>query len=241
MAKTNANNIPACDGSAATCSTMESSSSSLVPRFLPFPVKLLEFGKIVKSSSPPLCIDNNKKNGTDIRDLVVLGSWDIPLQGGALVLEDNQSLPKKSSSSRKSVSDYRGRLIFTIAKTSQLSRDRQSDASIESLYDSNSYQIITGIRDYRPWLAGGGYSSKSEKNKPCENIWDAIKANREATTRQVCHAFYLSTQSMVHAYVVWRFHNAWRQQLAMAVRTTAVTLAATEKIEGALTGEGNIA
>ena len=186
------------------------SSASLLARFVPLPVKLLEFGKIVESS--PSCNDNDGENVSNKKDLVVLGSWDIPLKGGSLVLEDDEKGP-----------DYRGKLMFAIAKKTQSPDKDQSDASIESCRNSNSYQIITGIRDYRPWLAGGGYTSRSEESETHDNIWDAIKANRENTTRKLCHGFYLSTQSMVHAYCTWRFHHAWRKQLATTIRTTRTT------------------
>jgi hypothetical protein len=199
-------------GIAAADNSQTVSSSSLLARFVPLPVKLLEFGKIVESS--PSSVDNHGDNVINQKGLIVLGSWDIPLQGGSLLLEDDESGP-----------DYRGKLMFAIARKTQLPDEDQSDDSIESCRNSNSYQIITGIRDYRPWLAGGGYTSKSEENKTHDNVWDAIKANRETTTRKLCHGFYLSTQSMVHAYVTWRFHSAWRQQLATTVRTTRTTAA----------------
>lgn len=218
-------NLARSPGSGANTTTV--SSSSLVPRFVPFPVKLLEFGKIVETK-PPLCIDDNGSNEFHKGDLVVLGSWDIPLQGGALVLDDDQILARKLSSSRKSGPDYRGRLIFAIAKRSELSHEGKYNKSFKHCNEGNRYQIITGIRDYRPWLAGGGYSSKSEENKSSGNIWNAIKANRVSTTRFLNHAFYLSTQSMVHAYVTWRFHHAWKRQLAIAFRKHTMTTTDTE-------------
>jgi len=209
-------------GIAAANSSTIASSSSLLARFAPFPVRLLDFGKMVESS--PSSDGNHEDNRCVKKGLVVLGSWDIPLEGGTLVLEDDQSQEQKSRSSSSSCSSpkYRGKLMFAIAKTTRLPDDQRDD-SMKSCRYSNSYHIITGIRDYRPWLAGGGYTSKLKENKTHENIWDAIKDNRETTTRRLCHAFYLSTQSMVHAYVTWRFHHAWRQELAVAVRTTAMS------------------
>jgi len=182
-------------------------SSSLMARFVPFPVKLLEFGKMVESSSPSSDIHSNSN-----ADLVVLGSWEIPLQGGTLILEDEE--PSSSSAT-----DYRGKLTFVIAKTTRSDEECKRIKSIESC--RNRYQIMTSIVDYRPWLAGGGYVSKPKKNatNATTRIWDALKDNRETTTRQLCHAFYLSTQSMVHAYVTWRFHKKWRANLMTAAKT----------------------
>jgi len=190
------------------------SSSSLLARFTTFPVKLLEFGNPVESSSPSFVYERGVKN-TNQNSTVVLGSWDIPLQGGALILEKDESQEKSSLSSTKSDFRCRGKLMFAIVKTT-LDKNKGVD-SIESRIDDSSYEIITGIRNYRPWLAGGGYTEENERH---DNIWDALKANRETTTRRLCHGFYLSTQSMVHAYVTWRFHKAWKKELATAVRTT---------------------
>ncbi len=189
-------------------------SSSLLARFTPFAVKLLEFGNPVESSSPHFLYQRGVKSTTQ-NSTVVLGSWDIPLQGGALIFEDDQPQEQKSSLSTKHDSRCRGKLMFAIVKTTP-DKNKGGD-SIESRVDDSSYEIITGIRNYRPWLAGGGYAEENEKH---DNIWDALKANRETTTRRLCHGFYLSTQSMVHAYVTWRFHNAWKKELVTAVRTT---------------------
>jgi hypothetical protein len=49
------------------------------------------------------------------------------------------------------------------------------------------------IVDYRPWLAG------------------------QAPVPLVRKSLYLSTQSIVHAYITWRFHQAWRHELKQVI------------------------
>lgn len=188
--------------------TTEASSSSLLARFTTFPVKLLEFGKPVESSLPSYAHENENQNNKNNK--VILGSWDIPLVGGGLVLEEDESQEQSLGSSGTSRPDSRGKLMFAIVKTTALQEEIKGGSSTE-------YEIITGIRNYRPWLAGGGYTEDTGAH---DNIWDALKANRETTTRRLCHGFYLSTQSMVHAYVTWRFHHAWKKELLTAVRET---------------------
>ena len=193
------------------------SSSSLLARFTTFPVKLLTFGSPVESSCSSFIYQDGVED-TNQNSTVILGSWDIPLEGGALLLGDDELQEQKSRSKGKY--ECRGKLMFAIVKKTGLTDKSEGDDSIESLGDSSSYEIITGIRNYQPWLAGGGYTDEKKKH---DNIWDALKANRETTTRRLCHGFYLSTQSMVHAYVTWRFHHAWKKELTAAVRTTTKT------------------
>ena len=206
------------NGITATESSTLAGSSSLLPRFAPFPVKLLEFGRVIQS--PPSTVDHSRSNEVNQKSPDILASWHIPLQGGALILGDNKSQQHQSGSSRSGSSANRGKLVFAIAKTRRLHDSEKLDTSIESYCEDNTYQIITGIRGYYPWLAGGGYTSKSEGKKKHESIWSAIKDNRETTTRRLCHAFYLSTQSMVHAYMTWRFHNSWKQRLKTVVQAS---------------------
>mmetsp|Transcript_15453 Transcript_15453/g.28764 ORF Transcript_15453/g.28764 Transcript_15453/m.28764 type:complete len:275 (+) Transcript_15453:195-1019(+) len=52
------------------------------------------------------------------------------------------------------------------------------------------YQISTQIVDYQPWLAGHPPVSSIRK-------W-----------------LYLSTQSHIHAYITWRFHKAWKDEIS---------------------------
>ena len=188
---------------------IEASSSSLLARFTTFPVKLLEFGKPVESSLASFVHDNETENSK--KDQIVLGSWDIPLVGGGLVLEDDEVQGHSLGSSSTSRADCRGKLMFAIVKRTGSQGESKGGTSTE-------YELVTGIRNYRPWLAGGGFT---EETRTHDSIWDALKANRETTTRRLCHGFYLSTQSMVHAYVTWRFHNAWKKELTTAVRTTS--------------------
>jgi hypothetical protein len=187
-------------------------SLSLRPRFLPFPLTFLEFGKMVESSSN----DNNYKNGNDDNGLVVLGSWDIPLNDGFLILQQ-----KPHQQQQRSNNCYRGKLIFAIAKTKKTpyggKRKNNKDDDEES---SPRYQIITRIVDYQPWLAGGGWSSSSaspsstttDTASTCDNTRTHIEP-----TRRLRHSFYLSTQSVVHAYMTWRFHRTWRNKLSTAL------------------------
>lgn len=162
----------------------------------------------MESSLPSYAHENESQNSKNNK--VVLGSWDIPLVGGGLVLEEDESQEQGLGSSSTSRPDSRGKLMFAIVKTTALQEEIKGGSSTE-------YEIITGIRNYRPWLAGGG---NTEDTGAHDNIWDALKANRETTTRRLCHGFYLSTQSMVHAYVTWRFHHAWKKELLTAVRAT---------------------
>jgi hypothetical protein len=192
---------------------IDRASSSLRHRFLPFPLTFLEFGKMVESSSN----DNNyKNNDNDDNDLVVLGSWDIPLNDGLLILQQ-----KPHQQQQRSNNCYRGKLTFAIAKTKKTpyggKREDNKDDDEES---SPRYQIITRIVDYQPWLAGGGWSSSSsspssttiDTASTCDNTGTHIEP-----TRRLRHAFYLSTQSVVHAYMTWRFHRTWRNKLTTAL------------------------
>jgi hypothetical protein len=54
--------------------------------------------------------------------------------------------------------------------------------------------LQTNIVDYRPWLAG------------------------QAPVPLVRKSLYLSTQSIVHAYITWRFHQAWRHELKQVIK-----------------------
>jgi len=159
-------------------------SSTLRARFIPFPVTFLEFGKMVESSN------DNHDNDDGLNN--VLASWDIPLQGGALVLQADQDTRSKLQGNNYP----RGKLTFTIQNTKQTHRTWEDTDE-----ESPRYQIITRIVDYRPWLAGGGWSS-SPHIEP---------------TRRLRHAFYLSTQSVVHAYMTFLFHRTWRQNLTTAL------------------------
>lgn len=56
---------------------------------------------------------------------------------------------------------------------------------------------------YRPWIAGGPASSSSSSS------------NGKSSSISIRPWAYLSSQSMVHAYVMWRFHNTWRRRLTV--------------------------
>mmetsp|Transcript_41504 Transcript_41504/g.47908 ORF Transcript_41504/g.47908 Transcript_41504/m.47908 type:complete len:393 (+) Transcript_41504:184-1362(+) len=159
-------------------------SSTLRARFIPFPITFLEFGEMVESSNDNYDNDDGLNN--------VLASWDIPLQGGALVLQADQ----QTRSKLQGFNYPRGKLTFTIQNTKQTHRTWE-----DTNEESPRYQIITRIVDYRPSLAGGGWSS-SPHIEP---------------TRRLRHAFYLSTQSVVHAYMTFLFHRTWRQKLTAAL------------------------
>eukprot|EP00536_Pseudo-nitzschia_multiseries_P013468 jgi/Psemu1/309994/fgenesh1_kg.576_\ len=210
------------------------SSSSLMARFVPIPVKLLEFGKAVESLPPSSSLHLEGERTDDKCDndgLVILGSWDVPLKGGTLILQDDEPQQQELEESSSCSSDYLGKLTFAIAKTTPSRTPDQRNGGSAEKSPLNNYQIITGIEDYRPWLAGGGYTSNVSQNDDTDHlrglartknkVRNALTANRETTTRQLCHAFYLSTQSMVHAYVTWRFHHEWRKELEAVVRSAA--------------------
>jgi hypothetical protein len=64
------------------------------------------------------------------------------------------------------------------------------DCSSDGCFDNCYQQLTTNIVGYRPWLAGS--------HRPVPWFRQQI---------------YLSTQSCVHAYIIWRFHKAWKQKL----------------------------
>ena len=188
-------------------------SSSLMPRFLPFPLTFLEFGKMVESSSN----DNNYRNDNDDNGLVVLGSWDIPLNDGLLILQQKPHQQQQHSSNC-----YRGKLTFAIAKTKKMPYGEKREDNIDDDEESSPrYQIITRIVDYQPWLAGGGWSSSSSSSLSSTTADTASTCDNAIThiepTRRLRHAFYLSTQSVAHAYMTWRFHRTWRNKLTTAL------------------------
>jgi hypothetical protein len=188
-------------------------SSSLRSRFLPFPLTFLEFGKMTESSSN----DNNYKNHNDDDGLVVLGSWDIPLNDGLLIL---QQKPHQQQQLQRFNNYYRGKLTFAIAKTKKTPHGRgKREVKDDDEESSPRYQIITRIVDYQPWLAGGGWSSSSSSSNTATDIASTCDNTRThiEPTRRLRHAVYLSTQSVVHAYMTWRFHRTWRNKLNTAL------------------------
>jgi hypothetical protein len=58
--------------------------------------------------------------------------------------------------------------------------------------EQSNYRLTTQIVGYRPWLAG----------------------TRPSIVRQ---RLYLSTQSVLHAYIMWRFHRTWQTELQVGV------------------------
>jgi hypothetical protein len=170
--------------------------SSIQPRFLPCSMSLLNFGRPVEVTP---C--NNKKRKRPLeKDVLCLGTWEIPLRGGWLALAAPTTATSIMSSSKHNKDNppkYYGKLWFAIGKI-KCYHDQQPHLWHRKLQDYNDvespssayhYQLTSRIIEYRPWLAG------------------------PAPVSPVRRWMYLSTQSVFHAYITWRFHNEWEASI----------------------------
>lgn len=156
------------------------------------PLNLLAFGTPVVISSKK----NNRSKDYDDNDGnsgEVVCRIEIPIVGGLLAKLDNPALSEKPSTGKKSNKQRldNGRLRFTWLNISEKGEKPQ-----HLYFHSNKIILLTEIvGNYRPSLAGHRIPIPAWRN-----------------------IFYCSTQRIVHAYVMWRFHgfamNKYRKEIS---------------------------
>lgn len=122
-----------------------------------------------------------------------LGHWEIPLQNCWLALPD----PKKCE---KTFGHLRFRCLLQQA-TGTARNDRQPAAGNKNDRRTDcycKYALESSLVEYRPRLLG----------IPKNHMLPYLHPMAQGRTW-----LYLHSQSLIHTYVVWRFHRAWRNFL----------------------------
>lgn len=139
--------------------------------------------------------------------------WEIPIKGGWLAMRDDDD-----------DNGYFGKLTFGMT----INKRRQREKTLKQNGSSPRMQMTeiilqSNIVDYRPKLVGSfptctmtteGGTSKSTSTL---SSWSTLRRHAAMTRHTIRKRLYLSTQSVLHAYICWRFHHEWQETVLSTI------------------------
>jgi hypothetical protein len=189
------------------------------------------------TSPPPKSTTKSSTNGTHTttfkaktktRTRISECVWSLPLVGGIMLYHDNQD--SKARTQKEQVDQRQDALLFILRQTittttmsmpndndhknklfpsSQTSRKNDHD---HSYYDRS---IQTRVISYRPAMVGRGLVAGRRRRRRHDDVAHTaapVPPSTATKTNWIRSQLYLHTQSVVHAYVMWRFHRyCWKQ------------------------------
>lgn len=175
--------------------------------------------------------NNNRKKKCVVGTIITNESYvAIPLMNGLLLHQKtNNNNKMNSNNTNNNIDNYYGSIWFRFRLTQLLLQNHHNKTinKIRNHIPSSCYyncQIITGISDYPPMIVGNGSSINpssinKKRNHGCHNP-DIVSSNQHQQSSLLLSLFcpirscvYLSTQSIIHGYVMWRFHHDCRKHL----------------------------